>query len=125
MNRTIVRPTESNSVLAAAVQLSAPQRRFIAITIAVLLSLRVVAMIFVPYTDTTEARYAEIARKMVETNDWITPQFDYGVPFWGKPPLHTWVSAIGMKIFGVNEFGGRIFIFAIACGMVALVYRWV
>ncbi|HBR94728.1 MAG TPA: dolichyl-phosphate-mannose--protein mannosyltransferase, partial [Opitutae bacterium] len=55
--------------------------------------LRVLMIFEIPFTDTTEARYAEIARKMVETGDWITPQFDYGVPFWGKPPLHTWVSA--------------------------------
>jgi 4-amino-4-deoxy-L-arabinose transferase-like glycosyltransferase len=34
--------------------------------------------------DTSEARYAEMARKMVELNDWITPMFDYGVPFWGN-----------------------------------------
>ena len=123
--RSIVRATESNFEAANAVQLSSRQRRFVGISIAVLLALRVLGMFFVPYTDTTEARYAEIARKMMETNDWITPQFDYGVPFWGKPPLHTWVSALGMKIFGANEFGGRIFIFAIACGMVALLYRWV
>ena len=58
-----------------------------------LLAVRVAAMIWVPLTDPTEARYAEIARKMVETGNWITPQFDYGVPFWAKPPLHTWLSA--------------------------------
>ncbi len=79
----------------------------------------------VPFTDTTEARYAEIARKMVETNDWITPQFDYGVPFWGKPPLHTWLSAAGMKLFGVGHFGARIFIFLTGLGMMALLYPWV
>lgn len=82
-------------------------------------------MIFqIPFTDTTEARYAEIARKMVETNDWVTPQFRYGVPFWGKPPLHTWLSASGMKLFGVNHFGGRIFIFLTAIAMVVMLYRW-
>ena len=40
-----------------------------------------------PLTDNTEARYAEIARKICETGHWIVPQIDYGVPFWGKPPL--------------------------------------
>lgn len=86
--------------------------------------LRLTAIWIVPFTDTTEARYAEIARKMVETGDWITPQFAYGVPFWGKPPLHTWMSALGMEIFGVSEFGGRILIFAAACGLLMLLYRW-
>ena len=47
-----------------------------------------------PLMDNTEARYAEIARKMVETGDWVTPQFQYGVPFWSKPPLSTWLTAV-------------------------------
>ncbi|MEE4277314.1 MAG: hypothetical protein V2I82_02480 [Halieaceae bacterium] len=42
-------------------------------------------MFTLPLMDTTEARYAEIARIMVESGDWITPQFSLGVPFWGKP----------------------------------------
>nr|WP_255733472.1 glycosyltransferase family 39 protein [Ruegeria sp. Ofav3-42] len=86
---------------------------------------RVLGIFTLPFTDTTEARYAEIARKMVETRDWITPQFDYGVPFWGKPPLHTWLSALGMDLFGVNEFGARVFIFVCAIVLLLSVYRWV
>ncbi|GAM66317.1 hypothetical protein JCM19236_3769 [Vibrio sp. JCM 19236] len=61
-----------------------------------------------PLMDTTEARYGEMARLMIETNNWITPQFDYGVPFWGKPPLFTWMSAVGIETFGVNEFAVRV-----------------
>ena len=40
---------------------------------------------YIPLMDKTEARYAEIARIMAETGNWITPQVDYGVPFWAKP----------------------------------------
>jgi 4-amino-4-deoxy-L-arabinose transferase-like glycosyltransferase len=87
--------------------------------------LRIAMMFQVPFTDTTEARYAEIARKMVETGDWITPQFQYGVPFWGKPPLHTWTSAAGMKLFGVNQFGARIFIFITGLLTLWMLYHWV
>ncbi|MCP5538285.1 MAG: glycosyltransferase family 39 protein [Akkermansiaceae bacterium] len=105
--------------------LSPDQNKFLLMVLGLLFLLRVLVIIEVPFTDTTEARYAEIARKMVETNDWITPQFDYGVPFWGKPPLHTWISALGMKCFGVNEFGGRIFIFATACALLLILYQWV
>ncbi len=68
---------------------------------------RLISFPFYPLMDTTEARYAEIARIMVETNDWITPWFDYGVPFWGKPPLSFWITAISFKLFGVNEFAAR------------------
>ena len=90
-----------------------------------LLAIRVVLMFWLPFTDTTEARYAEIARKMLETGEWITPQFEYGIPFWGKPPLHTWLSALGMKVFGVGHFGGRIVIFLTALGTLGLIYSWV
>lgn len=106
------------------IQLSSSQRNFLWITLAALCIIRILLMVQVPYTDTTEARYAEIARKMVESNDWITPQIDYGVPFWGKPPLHTWVSAAGMKLFGVNEFGGRFFIFVTGLFILRWFYRW-
>ena len=67
--------------------------------------------------DSTESRYAEIARKMLETGDWLMPQFDYGVPFWGKPPLSTWLSAASMAVFGVNEFAARLPSLALLVGL--------
>lgn len=105
--------------------LASADRKFLVGAILALLAIRLLAMFWLPFVDSTEARYAEIARKMVETNDWITPQFDYGVPFWGKPPLHTWLSALGMKIFGVGHFGARIFIFLPSIGVLSLCYAWV
>jgi len=76
-----------------------------------------------PLMDTTEARYAEIARKMLETGDWVMPQFDYGVPFWGKPPLSTWLSAAAMAAFGSSEFAARLPSFLLLLGCGALVHR--
>ncbi|TQF70775.1 ArnT family glycosyltransferase [Pseudoalteromonas luteoviolacea] len=72
------------------------------------LLLRLISLATYPLMDTTEARYGEMARLMVETGNWLTPQFDYGVPFWGKPPLFTWMSAIGIELFGLNEFAVRV-----------------
>lgn len=89
----------------------------------ILLGCRLVLLVVAPHTDPSEARYAEISRKMVETNDWITPQFDYGVPFWAKPPLSMWMSAAGMELFGVNEFGSRIVIFLASLAILWLVIR--
>ena len=60
-----------------------------------------------PLMDTTEARYGEISRLMVELNDWVTPWFTYDMPFWGKPPLAFWISALSFKVFGINEFAAR------------------
>lgn len=72
------------------------------------LASRILTMAFIPLTDTTESRYGEIARKMVETNDWVTLQHDYGIPFWAKPPLSTWLAAGSMKLFGISEFTVRL-----------------
>jgi len=72
------------------------------------LFIRLVTLGAYPLMDTTEARYGEMARLMIETGNWVTPQFDYGVPFWGKPPLFTWMSAVGIETFGVNEFAVRV-----------------
>jgi len=79
--------------------------------IAVLVTAAVVRLLTLsayPLHDMTEARYAEIARLMVVSGDWITPQIEMGVPFWGKPPLSTWLTAISFKMFGINEFAARL-----------------
>ncbi|MFD0895400.1 glycosyltransferase family 39 protein [Luteolibacter ambystomatis] len=91
--------------------------------LAVLVACRLVLLVFAPHTDPSESRYAEISRKMVETSDWITPQFKYGVPFWAKPPLSMWMSALGIGLFGANEFGSRIFIFLAALAVLWLVAK--
>ena len=85
--------------------------------------LRLMSLGAYPLADTTEARYGNIARMMVETGDWITPQYDYGVPFWGKPPLSTWLSAGAMKLLGINEFAARIPSFMMALLVVLLVWQ--
>ena len=77
------------------------------IAVIVLVIFRLLLTITIPLLDKTEARYAEIARIMWETNQWIVPEIDYGVPFWAKPPLSTWGSAASYIIFGVNEFAAR------------------
>jgi len=77
----------------------------------------------IPFMDTTEARYGEIARIMAESGDWITPWFDTGVPFWGKPPLSFWAQALSFRVFGVNEFAGRLPSWLANLGVVWLVFR--
>ncbi|KLV04189.1 glycosyltransferase [Photobacterium aquae] len=72
------------------------------------LIVRLMTLGIYPLMDTTEARYGEMARIMYETGNWITPMFDYNVPFWGKPPLFAWLSAMGFEVLGVNEFAARV-----------------
>jgi 4-amino-4-deoxy-L-arabinose transferase-like glycosyltransferase len=106
-------------------ELSKNSRRWLIGALLFMLVARIVASAWIPLTDTTEARYAEIARKMLETGDWITPQHDYGVPFWAKPPLSTWLAAASMKLLGVNEFAARLPSLLFGLGILALIGMWV
>jgi 4-amino-4-deoxy-L-arabinose transferase-like glycosyltransferase len=54
-----------------------------------------------------EGRYAEIAREMVVSGDYVTPRDDFELYF-EKPPLVYWANAASIKIFGVNEFAVRL-----------------
>lgn len=89
-----------------------------------ILAVRLYSLAAYPLMDTTEARYAEIARKMIETGNWLTPQIDYGVPFWGKPPLSFWASAATMATVGIGAFGARLapFLASVAAGL--LFFAW-
>ncbi|HVY65438.1 MAG TPA: glycosyltransferase family 39 protein [Gammaproteobacteria bacterium] len=79
----------------------------------------------VPLMDTTEARYGEMARKMVESGDWLVPLHDYGVPYLAKPPLAFWFSAAGIELFGAGELGPRILILLATVAFGALCYAYV
>ena len=61
-----------------------------------------------PIFDSTESRYAEIPREMLATGNWITPQLDPSDPFWGKPPLSFWITAISFQALGVSEVSARL-----------------
>jgi 4-amino-4-deoxy-L-arabinose transferase-like glycosyltransferase len=56
--------------------------------------------------DWDEINFAESAREMLETGNYLSVQINYQ-PFWEKPPLFFWMQAISMKIFGINEFAAR------------------
>lgn len=76
--------------------------------IGALLLVRLGSLALYPVMDNTEARYADIARRMVQSGDWITPWFSDTLPFWGKPPLSFWATALSFKLLGVNEFAARL-----------------
>ena len=58
--------------------------------------------------DTTEGRYAECAREMIETGNYLEPTLSYR-PHWTKPPLTYWAIAGGMELLGRNEWGVRLY----------------
>jgi 4-amino-4-deoxy-L-arabinose transferase-like glycosyltransferase len=54
-----------------------------------------------------EGRYAEIAREMHASGDWVTPRLD-GVRYFEKPPLQYWLTAAAYAAFGVREWTTRL-----------------
>lgn len=68
-----------------------------------------------------EGRYVGIAWEMLSSNNWLVPTLD-GMPFFHKPPLFYWVTALGLKIFGENEWAARLASTASAALAVAAVF---
>jgi hypothetical protein len=67
--------------------------------------------------DWDEINFAESAREMIVSGNYLNVQINY-MPFWEKPPLFIWMQVISMKAFGINEFAAR-FPNAV-CGIVTL-----
>src|SRR6516165_4666874 len=67
-----------------------------------------------------EGRYAEIAREMLVSGDWITPRDNF-VRYFEKPPLVYWLTALSFRILGKSEFAARLPAAAFSVGQVALI----
>jgi len=68
--------------------------------------------------DSDETNYAESAREMITTGDYLTVQTDYE-PSPEKPPLFFWLQVLSMKLFGINEFAARFP--NLICGILSMV----
>ncbi|HET6616399.1 MAG TPA: glycosyltransferase family 39 protein [Gemmatimonadota bacterium] len=71
--------------------------------------------------ESTEARYAEIAARMVRSGDWMTPRLN-GIAHFDKPPLAYWASAISMALLGIDELGARLPLVLASLAVLAVVY---
>jgi 4-amino-4-deoxy-L-arabinose transferase len=60
-----------------------------------------------PLTIPSEARYAEIPREILASNEWIVPHLN-GMRYFEKTPLGYWLEASAMKVFGENLFANRL-----------------
>ncbi len=69
-------------------------------------------ILFIPFLGTSnlfdwdEINFAEAAREMLLTGNYLQVQIDFQ-PFWEKPPLFFWLQALSMKLLGINEFAAR------------------
>ena len=56
--------------------------------------------------DWDEVNFAESAREMMQSGDYLRVQINY-TAFWEKPPFFFWLQVLSMKLFGINEFAAR------------------
>ena len=68
--------------------------------------------------DWDEINFAESAREMIESGNYLRVQINY-LPFWEKPPFFFWIQVLSMKLFGVNEFAARF-----PNALLGFVYMW-
>lgn len=54
-----------------------------------------------------EGRYAEIAREMLTSGDWVTIRYD-GLKYFEKPPFHMWMTAVSYALFGIGDWQARL-----------------
>jgi 4-amino-4-deoxy-L-arabinose transferase-like glycosyltransferase len=81
-------------------------------SLAYLIAILAGLLLFIPFLggvhlfDWDEINFAESAREMMVTGDYLTVQINYEA-FWEKPPLFFWLQVLSVKIFGLNEFAMR------------------
>lgn len=75
-----------------------------------------------PLTVPDEGRYADVARWMLVSHDWLTPRLD-GLPFFHKPPLLYWIDASLFSLFGTSPFVARLAP-VLAASLVCLGMMW-
>jgi len=85
-------------------------KRFIQIGIAFAGILILLSYFFGLFIDTTgdAGKYAAISRHIVESGDWINLKI-HGEPYEQKPPLLMWLSALGFKLGGLNNWSFKLF----------------
>ncbi len=71
------------------------------------------AILFIPFLgnaplfDWDEINFAESAREMLLSGNYLQVQMDFQA-FTEKPPFFIWMQALSMNFFGVNEFAARL-----------------
>ncbi|TXI09269.1 MAG: glycosyltransferase family 39 protein [Rhizobium sp.] len=70
---------------------------------------------------TDEGRYAEIAREMAQTGDFVTPRLN-GLKYFEKPAMQYWINAAAFRAFGESEFVARLW--PGLCGFLAALMVW-
>jgi 4-amino-4-deoxy-L-arabinose transferase-like glycosyltransferase/lipid-A-disaccharide synthase-like uncharacterized protein len=73
-------------------------------------------------TESSEARYAQIAKEMVKTGDWLHPQL-MGIYHYHKPPITYWLTSLSYKFMGTSPLSARFLLQVSILLQIWLVYK--
>ncbi|WP_439482332.1 lipid-A-disaccharide synthase N-terminal domain-containing protein [Cyclobacterium plantarum] len=73
-------------------------------------------------TESSEARYAQISKEMLESGDYFHPTL-MGIYHYHKPPLTYWITALSYKLFGISSWSARFFLQIAILMQIWLVYK--
>ena len=76
-----------------------------------------------PLVDVDEPVYGQVGKEMAHSGPaaWLTPHYG-GLPWFDKPPLFYWLTALSMRLFGVSEFAARFPSALLAVALVAVTW---
>ncbi len=91
-----------------------------------LLLLAAAAVLFVPAAfrplwNPDETRYSLIPLSMVTSGDWWVPRL-CGVPYFEKPPLAYWMTALSFSLFGFSAWSARLMLMVFGAAGTTLTY---
>ncbi len=113
--------TEAASDRAHGLRNALGQKTLFVIVVAVALTVLFTGLGSAPLFNPDEGLYAEPAREMLDTGEYMTTLLNYKVRL-TKPPLVIWAMALSYLVMGVNEFAARFFSAACGACLVAWVY---
>lgn len=73
----------------------------------ILIAILHLSAFYIDVMDIDASQYAGISMQMMESGSYLQ-LYDHGLDYLDKPPFLFWVSALNMKIFGVNNFGYKL-----------------
>jgi 4-amino-4-deoxy-L-arabinose transferase-like glycosyltransferase len=107
--------------------MSASRWRYQLLVLAAAISIFIGCIVSPPsLMDDVDAVQGQIARNMIDSGDWVTPQLD-GIAYMEKAPLKYWMMAVSFKIFGVHDWASRLPVSGSAvllCLLTFFIGRW-